>query len=206
MHMSMESIVPKYEQIRSRIVGRVGFGMTHCPALTLLLLCSILLLQHCCCCAAAPSTSVDKQTSWQTNKHPGMTIRLTLSERDAILASGYNRVSRVMLCLGLGPGFRVRVNVICPHKMMNYFPCCRHWLVFYMCPKRNYLRMYWTYFYKTFRLDKHVGGMIILTFLLWWLNGHCYGNQFFFWGGGEGIGKNWHIPPSFIALAFHSAL
>ena len=35
MRMSMESIVPKCQQIRSRIVGRVGFGVTHYrPALT----------------------------------------------------------------------------------------------------------------------------------------------------------------------------
>jgi len=77
MHMSMESIVPKYQQIRSRIVGRVGFGVTHCPALTLTAAtqqAAAAPQQHCCCYAAALLLLVrwrgqtNKQTSRNDNK------------------------------------------------------------------------------------------------------------------------------------------
>ena len=81
----MESIVPKYYQIWSRIVGRVGFGVTHCPALTLLLLLRrllarpVLLLPSSNTVHGRPLVLTDRQT----NKHPGMTIRFTI--RDTII-------------------------------------------------------------------------------------------------------------------------
>ena len=59
--------------------------MTHCPALTLLLLCSSSTV--CRRGRRAKSAGADKQT----NKHPGMTIRLTLCERDATSHMGTMR-------------------------------------------------------------------------------------------------------------------
>jgi len=41
--------------------------------------------------------------------------------------------------------------------------------------------------------------MINPTFFSRSLKGHCYGNQFL-----APVGKNWHTPPSFNALAFHN--
>jgi len=58
--------------IQSRIVGRVGFGVTHSPALTLLLLRSSLLLlcSTCCYAAAAPSAGAAGRPLAWTSRHP----------------------------------------------------------------------------------------------------------------------------------------
>jgi len=110
MRMSMESIVPKYYQTRSRIVGRVGFGVTHCqcvrnrrnfayfPSDT-----QSMGYRGSKKAYTGPRTGIypptkfgcdrsivvgcrsrnDRQTSRQTDKQNEMTIRLTLCEHDA---------------------------------------------------------------------------------------------------------------------------
>jgi len=67
---------------------------------------------------------------------PELNHRLVCS----ILAVGYNTVSKVSK-VRVRFSVSVRVMVVnvridmCPHEIMNYFPCFRHWLVFYMCAK-----------------------------------------------------------------------
>jgi len=66
----------------------------------------------------------------------------------------------------------------------------------------NYFRMYYTNINQIFKISRYMGTDYHPTFVLWSLMaGHCYGNKVFRW-----IGQNWHITPSFIAVAFHSGL
>jgi len=65
----------------------------------------------------------------------------------------------------------------------------------------THLKLYWIDLHQIFRIGRHVGGMIILTFVLRSLIRRCYGNQF----SGR-IDKNWNTQSSFVALAFDNGL